>query len=440
MNVKERAKEIRDLVSERRKASCEARAERQILTTRVGVYDKLLTRELLPALRTAIVARNAQKTEALVAQIGKTEAAREASAVRALNYAKTEALANVLTRNARTQLNTLSLATAAAQAGNPAAAKVLLAASKEVGANSTKLKKIRVKQIAAFTKRTAEQKNLLATAVAREAQVKIAVLAKQPMTAAVAQRLSTEKARLAIAKKVVAATPRPISSGLGSYGGLGADAIRTDNRINPATGQAAGRLISDWSSQNAYVGNATISGAALALYNKEVAKNPKVRTGESYFQVARSPDLVAAGKAPLLRINYAIATKTIKIVAGRMGTALETLGAAVEKVGGAVKDLLKKGACLITSNPAVMEAAASAAAGAAAGPVGAKAAQTEQGKAATKAVTDKLRSAAGCGGGGAATGAADAPSTDAPKVPEKKSFLPIVAAGGGAAALLFLLL
>lgn len=396
MNVTERAKEIRDLISERRVASCKARTERQILTTRVGVYDKLLSQKLLPSLRVVIRQKNAMKADVIMAEIAKTEAARDMAVERAINFAKTEGLANVLTRNARTQLNTLSLAVAASQAGKPAAAKVLIAASKDVGGIATQLKKIRVKQIAAWTQKTAEKKNLFATAVAKQAQVKITLLQKMRPSAAVAKRLSVEKTRLAVAKKVVAATPRPISANKGVFATASAQRapLTRDHRATPAT----------------------------------------------------TRDHRAA---PQLDGLFDSITSAIKKVGSVVKNGAKTIGKAVAKVAVAAGKLIKKGACALAKNPTVqnaLNAAVSkgqAAAGAKFGSKGEGVAKGVTGVA--RAIGNKLVSAACGGGGGAAAvnsmgAAADAPTTTAEATAPKKSFLPIVAAGGGAAALLFLLL
>ena len=360
-----------------------------------------------------------QKASGLDAQVQKYTLIRGMAASKAVRFAKVQALGVVLTQQAKLQQNLLVAARAAIAKNQPKGARVLVGAFNQVAASTKGLKDLRKAQVVKSSAQTAAAKVVLASKLAAQAKSRLAMLLRNHQTASgkkqasLALKISQHQALVAkltnVAReqrtifvgqagrfnamgksKMTTSNPSEAMRGLSSFelghamgeltqpsfGSFEAEPIRTDNRKR-ADGTVAGRLINDFSNQKKYEGPATLSGSALAKFNKEAAKNSKVRTGVDYFSV---PAPVEGNSTRFLRIHYNVATKMIKINAFRKGGVVESIGKGVSDAAGAVKDavetagraaknLLKNVACKIGSNPGVLSAAGAAIGG----PVGGKA-------------------------------------------------------------------
>lgn len=397
MSHGERQKNLETLIRNRRAIVVEARDHRMGVERQITAHDKQIVDVLQPRLRCALGMRDHRKAADLKGQIQKLEVARAALAGTALAYAKTEAVAIALTKNAKAQAHLLELAAMAQKKGKKREAMVLAQAFAQIGRHSAKVKDLRRRQVKHFRRQTAYAKLAVAKAVAVEARRRVNVLTQAPRTPARDQAIAAERATLT----------RSLVEARKAAENLPGVMIRPEFGIEHRAAMARG------------LGDL---GDALG------------------WSVEGALSTVASG-----------VTGGLKTAGGAISSEAKKIGheveAGVKKVGKAAKDLVKKGACFLASHPQVLEAAGTAGSGAVGGGgVGGQQAGDVAAALLSKACpSDHAQERAGVqqpsgGGGMVDANRKPSPKSKALLEPPKSKALPVMIAGGGAAVLLFALL
>ena len=387
------------LITDRRHAVAKTNVCTAELQDRVNKLDRLITHAYGPMLVQAKKQRDHRRAGAIAAKIAKADLFRAASAAMLVRSVKAADVGAVLVKNARTQQNLLMLANLAAQKGLAADAKVLQAGAKEVAANSTMFKALQKKQVRntgiAKAASTLKAAGILLRQTERDHRRDVSVVVPP-----VAQR--DHRKKLAMQRIMIAKLGAKVQGERRKLVAAGIPEVELEDEI-----------ARDGMRAEAVVG--VLYGLGLPI--------------EASFQAVDGLfDSISNG---------------LKSIGGKVK-------GAIKDAGNAAVNALKKGACALASNPAILKAATAAGASVAGtfvgGPVG-TAAGAKGGAMAAEVANGLLKSACPAGAPMKAQvrnwrtpgGQVAQEVTVVPVEAKKSAIVPVVAAGGAAALLLLLL-
>ncbi len=190
----DRRRRLEQIVNRRRRAIASARAERKVLEARIAGLDRQIVSDLRPVLERAKRQGNRDEMRRLDDRIHRLDLNRGIVAARAIRYAKTEGLGQVLIRNARTQQQLLTLIQQAQRKGKTSAVSTLQRAFNQIAGKTQRYKRLRRHQVHDWREKTAGSRIALARMLREQAQERLARLEETAGRGSIGRRLNRQAA------------------------------------------------------------------------------------------------------------------------------------------------------------------------------------------------------------------------------------------------------